>query len=123
EIKQSIAPSINGFGQPTIISRQSLLALLFRIGAEQIAEALDFDEIKFTVLKRAARELARFGQAQTKGLQFGKNGFDASRGTMDLQLGAVLAGKTVWCGKKCHQTLIKTPGLTNVAQAHLPRTG
>ena len=95
------------------------------LGIDQIGEALDLGEIELAVLERAARELARLGEAGGgEGEQRIEHGADHGAAAMQLQLGHVLAGEARRRREPEHEAAIEfRAARADVAQGRMTGRG
>ena len=73
---------------------QSLAPLRLGFGGDEIGEAFDFGQVELAVFKGSAGEFAGFGRPRFRETRERPDqGRDYRRPAMDMELGAILAGK------------------------------
>ncbi len=93
-------PVFGALAQQSLELPQRLPPLRFGVGVDQVVEAFRFGQIELAVLECAARELARFRRAHAvdPAELFEERG-EHGAAAVQLQLGDVFAGRTVWLRK------------------------
>ena len=91
---QSLPPALIQLTKRPFHLAQRLAPLLFRVGIDQIGDALSRCQIQLTVLERPPRELARFCRPQTWNPgEFIDHGRKDGATAMEVQFRHILAGE------------------------------
>ena len=126
EIDEPSPPGRDGPAEPAFSPQQRLLALTFGLGSDEVAETFDLGEIELSVFEGPAGEVAGSGQLDIldggQGAQHRRN--DGAR-SMDLEFGAVFAGKAVRRRKENDQSRIERSPVSAAQgpERHVPRIG
>jgi len=104
---QAITPAVVEAAKLAVQLTTRLTPLCFGLGLDEIGDRLGLQQIELAVVKRAAGELAGFGEAQTESAEHAHDRGKYGAAAMQMKLGDILTGSAVRSREPQHQPIVE----------------